>query len=260
MTTRFVRVTLAVAWRHLHNFLTNPSLLLPPLLLPIFLFAAFAGSLSALAHTPGFQYPDYGGFQFVFVLIQSAAFGGVFTGYSMAEDFESGFGRRMMLAAPNRTAIVAGYAVAALARTLFTSALVFGIAVVGGTEVRGGVADLLALLGLAVLANIAATLFTAGIALRYRTVQASPLMQVPMFMVLFLAPVFVPRRLLTGWLHDVAGLNPVTVVLEAGRGLFIGHPVRVPLAFGLISGIGVLLAIWALRGLRRAEAAADALR
>ncbi|HEX8076002.1 MAG TPA: ABC transporter permease [Thermoleophilaceae bacterium] len=258
MNARFASVAGAVAWRHLHNFLTNPSLLLPPLLLPIFLFAAFAGSLSALSHTPGFDYPDYGGFQFVFVLIQSAAFGGVFTGYSMAEDFESGFGRRLMLAAPNRMAIVAGYGVAALARTAFTSALVLAIAVATGTEVRGSVAQVAALFGLAVLANIAATLFTAGIALRYRTVQASPLMQVPMFVVLFLAPAFVPRELLTGWLHDVAGVNPITVVLEAGRGLFIGHPVRVPLAFGLTSAIALLLAVWAVRGLRRAETAVDA--
>jgi ABC-2 type transport system permease protein len=88
-------------------------------------------------------------------------------------------------------------------------------------------------------------------------VQASPLMQVPMFVALFLAPVFVPRALLTGWLHSVADVNPVTVVLEAGRGLLIGQPVRVALAFGLTSAITVLLALWALRGLRRAELAGD---
>ena len=48
----------------------------------------------------------------MFVLCQSAAFGGVFTGFGIARDFETGFVRRLLLAAPNRTGIVLGYAVA----------------------------------------------------------------------------------------------------------------------------------------------------
>ena len=66
---------------------------------------------------PGFDFPPgYTAFQFCFVLVQSAAFGGVFTGFGIARDFESGFARRLLLAAPNRTGIVLGYAVAALMR------------------------------------------------------------------------------------------------------------------------------------------------
>ncbi len=33
-------------------------------------------------------------------------------------------------------------------------------------------------------------------------------------MLLFLAAVFVPITLLTGWIHDIANCNPVTPVLE----------------------------------------------
>ena len=70
---------------------------------------------------PGFDFaPGYTAFQFCFVLIQSAAFGGVFTGFGIARDFECGFARRLLLAAPNRTGIVLGYALAALARWLVT--------------------------------------------------------------------------------------------------------------------------------------------
>ena len=62
--------------------LTTPSLLLPALLFPLFFFTAFAGGLSQVAEVPGFDYrDDYTAFQFVFVLLQSAAFGGVFTGF-----------------------------------------------------------------------------------------------------------------------------------------------------------------------------------
>ena len=66
---------------------------------------------------PGFDFPSgYTAFQFVFVLLQASAFGGVFTGFSIAADFESGFARRMMLAAPNRLGILAGYTLAAMTR------------------------------------------------------------------------------------------------------------------------------------------------
>ena len=61
---------------------------------------------------PGFDFPSgYTAFQFVFVLLQASAFGGVFTGFGIAADFEYGFARRLMLAAPNRLGILAGYAI-----------------------------------------------------------------------------------------------------------------------------------------------------
>src|SRR3712207_8442715 len=42
------------------------------------------------------------------------------------------------------------------------------------------------------------------------TQQAGPVIRTPIFLVLFLAPVFVPLNLLTGWIETVARLNPFT--------------------------------------------------
>ena len=47
--------------------------------------------------------------------------------------------------------------------------------------------------------NVAAVLWAAGVALRLRTMQAGPIMQMPVFLVLFFAPVYVPLPLLSGW-------------------------------------------------------------
>ena len=113
---RFAQVAGAVAWRSIHNVATNPAFLLPSIILPMFFFVAFAGGLSNVGNVPGFDFPSgYTAFQFVFVFLQSAAFGGVFTGFAAAADFESGFGRRLLLASPRRRGIVAGYVVAAIA-------------------------------------------------------------------------------------------------------------------------------------------------
>jgi ABC-2 type transport system permease protein len=249
-------VARAVAWRSVHNFLTNPAFLLPAVLFPLFFFVSFAGGLAAIAEVPGFDFPSgYTAFQFVFVLLQSAAFGGVFTGFAMARDFESGFGRRYMLAAGHRSGIVAGYALAALIRSFITWTILTAVALAAGMEVGGSGVDVFGLYGLAVLVNIAATLWAAGVALRVRSIQGGPLMQFPTFLVLFLAPVYVPLDLLSGWIHAVASVNPVTALLEAGRGFISGDPVLIGASFAIGIALSLLFALWARGGLRRAEAA-----
>jgi ABC-2 type transport system permease protein len=253
---RTLAVARGVAWRTLHNVFTNPSLLLPSLIFPLFFFVAFAGGLSRVGDIPGFDYPPgYTAFQFVFVLMQSAAFGGVFTGFGIARDFESGFARRLLLAAPNRSGIVLGYTAAALGRWLVTASFLTVIAFAAGMHVAGNGVDLFGLYTLAAILNLAAVLWAAGVAMRFRTMQAGPIMQLPVFLILFFAPVYVPLSLLEGWIHGVATANPVTRVLESGRGFVAGAPTEVGIAYGAALGLAVAFSVWAWRGLRKAEAA-----
>jgi len=249
-------VASGVAWRTLKNVLTTPSLLLPSLMFPFFFFTAFAGGLSQIQDVPGFDYEGgYTSFQFVFVLLQSAAFGGVFTGFGVARDFEGGFARRLLLASPNRAGILLGYSLAALGRWTITATLLTVVALVAGMDVGGSAAETVGLYTLAVLVNIAGFAWAAGIAMRFRTIQSGPLMQMPVFLILFVAPVYVPLDLLSGWIHTVARFNPLTYVLESGRGFLSGEPIHALLAFGLGLGLIAAMTIWAVRGLRAAEAA-----
>ena len=251
-----VAVAQAVAWRVLHNVFTNPSLLIPGILFPLFFFTAFAGGLSRVSDVPGFDYaPGYTGFQFVFVLLQSAAFGGVFTGFGIARDFESGFARRLLLASPRRSGIVVGYTAAAVVRWLVTATVLTVVALAVGMDVGGGPVDLFGLYVLALVLNLTGTLWAAGVAMRLRTMQAGPVMQMPVFLILFFAPVYVPIELLHGWIEGIASVNPVTHLLEAGRSLLEGSPDDVGLAFAIALALGAGFLLWAIRGLRRAEAA-----
>jgi ABC-2 type transport system permease protein len=240
----------------LHNVFTNPGLLIPQFAFPLFFFTAFAGGLSSIRHVPGFDFKQgYTAFQFVFVLLQSAAFGGVFTGFGVARDFETGFARRLLLAAPHRTGIVLGYALAALVRWAVTATVLTIVAFAVGMRVGGGGVDLPALYLLAAILNQAAALWACGVAMRLRSMQAGPVMQMPVFLVLFFAPVYVPLKLLSGWIHAVAVVNPVTRVLEAGRSFIAGSPTEVAAAYGSALGLALLFSLWALGGLRKAEAA-----
>jgi ABC-2 type transport system permease protein len=253
---RFFDVAHAVWWRTIKNFVSNPAFFFPSIIFPLFFFTAFAGGLSNVGNVPGFDFPSgYTAFQFVFVLLQASAFGGVFTGFGIAADFERGFARRILLGAPNRLGMLAGYALAALTRALIVGVLLFCVALLTGMRITGGGVDLFGLVVLAILVNLTATLFAGGVAFRTRTIQAGPAMQMPVFIVLFLAPVFVPLDLVGGWVHSVAKVNPFTAIIEGGRDLISGQSFSALLAYGIAVALPIAFSVWAVRGLRRAEAA-----
>src|SRR5207245_1165281 len=136
-----------------------------------------------------------------------------------------------------------------------TAAIITVVAFAVGMRVGGSGVDLFGLYALALLVNFAGTLWATGVAMRIRSQQAGPVMQMPVFLALFFAPVYVPLGLLRGWIHAVAVANPITRLLEAGRGLLDGHPTEVGAAFLVALGLALLFSLWAWRGLKRAEAA-----
>jgi ABC-2 type transport system permease protein len=250
----FFAVAVAVAWRQIYRYFANPAFLAPAFF-PIFFFIAFAGGLTRVGDVPGFGYePGYIAFQYVWALLQAVSMGGAFTGFSIAGDFENGFAKRLMLAASNRSGIILGYTIASLVRVTTTGALVTILALLTGMPIQGGF-DFFGLVGLAVLVNVAATLFGAGVAMLLRTQQAGPVIRTPIFLVLFLAPVFVPLNLLRGWIETVARLNPFTTILNAARGFLAGEPTSALPAYAIALALVLVFALWALLGLRSAERA-----
>jgi ABC-2 type transport system permease protein len=222
-------------------------------MLPLFMYAAFAGALSSISETKGFDYYDYSAFVFVFALFDGAMFTGVFAAFQIAADYESGLGQRLMMAAPQRLAIIGGYLISTLFRFVFTMVVVWGVGLATGLPVRGGPLEIAGLMALLLLLNLATTLYGIGVALRLQTVAAGALIMIPVFMVLFLSPLFVERDQLSGWLKTAAGLNPLTPPLEAGRGFLADDPTKVGLAFGVAVGVVLFFLAFAVRGMIKAE-------
>jgi ABC-2 type transport system permease protein len=253
----FTSVARGLAWRNVHNWFTNPALIVPSLLFPLFFFTAFAGGLSRVDSIPGFDYgANYTTWIYGFVLLQASTFGGIFTGFSVARDFESGFARRLMLGATNRGGIIGGYWISALVRSATTVVVVTIVALIAGLQVTGGGIDLVGLYTLALLMNTFAMLFGTGVAMRLRTMQAGPLIQTPAFLLLFLAPVWLPYDLLTGWVQAAASVNPMTLVLDTARGFLVGDPTKVLPAFAVVLLLISVSVLWARGGLHSAERAA----
>jgi len=253
MSARSMSVARGVAYQCARKLVRVPPKLVPSLLLPLFMFAAFGGALGAVGSTKGFGYYSYTAFVFVFVLYMASMFSAVFTTFDIAADYESGFGHRLMLAAPRRLAIVGGYVIVAFWRGLLNIAVVFAVALATGMSVRGNALDILALLALALLLNMVTTLYGAGVALRFQSTASGVLILIPTFMLFFLSPIFIPRHQLSGWLRDAADVNPLTPVLEAGRGFLADDPVKVVLAFAALVGLLLLFTVWVIGGMRKAE-------
>ena len=89
-------------------------------------------------------------------------------------------------------------------------------------DIDGNGLDLFGLYGLGILIALFTTLFSAGAFIRTKSVQSAPALQTPVFLILFLAPVYVPLNLLTGWIEVLAKINPATALVQSGRGFMAG--------------------------------------
>ena len=252
MAARSLSIARGVSQRSRRKMFKNPVGGLPPILIPLFMFAAFAGALSALGDTEGFDYYDFTAFQFVFVFLMASMLAGAFSAFEIAGDFERGFGHRLMLAAPQRMAIVAGYVIFGIGRFVLGAVVVWGVALLAGMPVEGDALDVAGFVAIGLLLSLAVTLYGAGIALRMQSLTAGTLILIPIFAFLFTTPVFVPRDELDGWLGTIADHNPLTPAMESGRGFLAGDPVSVGLAFGICGGLVVLFALFAVRGMVKA--------
>lgn len=246
----------AIAWRHLYKWISVPANFMPTFIFPLIFFTGFAGALGRLGEVEGFDYPaNYTSWIFVFSLMQTCLFGGLATGFTIAGDFRTGFARRLMLAVADRRAILLGYLLSTFVRAAIMSGIVTIVAAVVGLEVLGTPVELAAMYLLALALSFIGTLWAAGVMFRARDPQLGPAMQIPLFMAIFLAPVYVPLDMLEGWLHAVATVNPISHVMAAARSLLAGQPTELGAAMLALVGLFIVLTWWAVSGVRSAERA-----
>ena len=247
------QVTWGIALRSLRLIPRLPSTFIPSLVMPVFLTISFAGAFSGLVLLPGFPADEILDWFIPMTTLQGAAFAGITTGLGAARDLENGFYDRFLVSPASRSSLLAGPLVASVLRAFIPVTLLLVIAVFAGAHFYGGalgVATLvIASLGIAFIAGA----WAMGLALRFRTMQAAPLMQMGVFIVVFLSTAQMPLNLLTGWLHAVARLNPMTDVLALARQGFLGEVTWAQTWPGLLSlaVVAALMLLFAGRGMKK---------
>jgi ABC-2 type transport system permease protein len=111
---------------------------------------------------------------------------------------------------------------------------------------------ILAMCFVAAMAAIAAC-WGITLALRFRTQQAAPLIQVVTFASILFTTAYAPKALLQPWLRNVADVNPVNHVLVGVRQGFLADMswANTWPALVAVAGLAVLLGSLAVRGLNR---------
>lgn len=248
-----VRVAGHLALRNLRNVRRRPSTFVPALVMPVFFLIAFSGQFRGITELPGFPTRDALTWYAPLAVMMGALFSGIGAAQTTATEIENRFIDRLLLAPAPRPALILGTLLSGTVRVTIVVGIVLTVALVGGADVAGGPVGPLLLWGTALGVSMVATLWGLGVVYRLQTQNAGPIVQVVAFLAMFLSNANMPVRLLTGWVHAVARVNPMSNVLRMARSGFVSTVAWDVVWPGLAAGVALvlLLAAFAATGLRR---------
>jgi len=212
---------------------------------------------TALRHARSLSLPgvDYRAYLAPGVMAQAALFIAIFFGLAVIWERDVGQLQRLLATPLPRSAIVLGKAAGACVRALAQATLLLVVLAITGIAIRWNAIDLgaaIVMLMLATAAFTAASLVLASIVKkRERFMGIGQLVMMPLF---FASSALYPLKILPGWLHVVARINPLTYEVQALRQLMVGvgAPHELLLDFGVVIGFFALMAIAATRAYPKA--------
>jgi ABC-2 type transport system permease protein len=239
--------------RGLRRMRRRPSIIIPALIMPAFFLVAFSGSFNSLTRLEGFPTTNIRSWMAPYAILQGASFAGIGAAGGTATDMDLRFFDRLLLAPCSRLSLMLGPLAYSALRALLptTAVLLLGLAL--GADLPGGALGVLMLYVASI--GVALVFGTMGLAVVYKlkSLRALALVQIVIFIAMFLSTGQVPLSLQTGWLHGVARFNPITNVLRMARQGFIGDVTWHDTWPGLLAIVVLVVALGglALRGLKR---------
>lgn len=214
-------VARSLAVRNLRNIRRMPSAFLPALLMPVVQSVAFSGTFYAITLIPGFPTDRSINWYMPLAVVMGASFAGIGIGFSTVRDLESGFYDRLRMSPIPRAALLLGSLLAVWVRVLILMVIVIGTGFALGARLTGGILGLIPLMVAGLGIAVIGTGWGLGLAFRFRDMRASAIMQLSLFLALFLTTAQAPLSIMTGWLYWVARYNPFTAVLNLARTGFV---------------------------------------
>jgi len=242
----------AMIERSRNELLRVPGAAIPGVLAPTIFFLGLTAVFGSLTLLPGFDTQSYQSFLIPVSLMQGAGFTGAATGVNLARDIENGLFDRFLASPAPRWVLLTGLVSSASLRALVPGTFLFIVAMIVGANfpgILGLIVAVVAVMGMGVVAAC----WGVALALKFKTQSAAPLMQAGMLVLILTTTAYAPQELLTGWLVEVAQINPATQVVEMARQGFVGTVTWSGTWPGIVTLIGLiaLLGAWALRGMRR---------
>ena len=236
-----------LAARSIRNIRRLPSAFFPALAMPIFNMVVFAGTFFAVTKIPGFPTDRSINWYMPLGIMMGAAFAGVGLGFTTIRDIETGFYDRLRMSPTSRVSLVIGPLMGTLTRVVMMTTVVIAIGIALGARFSGGVLGVLCLYIAALGLSTIGAGWGLGLAFIFKDMRGAAIMQLSIFLVMFLSSAQVPLNVMDGWLHTVARVNPATNILRLARVGLVNESNVDHLSFGAVWG--GLLAILLMGGL-----------
>ena len=243
----------AIAGRALRGVPRDLAAVVPPIFIALFFFIVNIATLERLTQSSGPDF-DYKAFQMPTAILLGVT--GISRAPALVLDVENGYLDRLLMTPIRRFAILLGHMVADVAVAMALTVPILGLGFALGVRFDTGVLGVVAFVVLAALWSLAFSGFGYAIALKTGNPAAVNSTFLLFFPFLFLTSSYVPRSQLSGWLDQVAALNPVTYLLEGLRSLVSqgwdwGQLGQALLAIAILATLSMSLCFGALRGRTR---------
>jgi ABC-2 type transport system permease protein len=217
----FLLQTAAIANAEMHKLIRDPTELLSRAVQPVLWLAVFGQVFSRVRGIPTgeLRYLDY---MAPGVLAQSILFSAIFYGIAIIWERDLGIVHKLLVTPAHRSALVLGKATAAGLRGLVQTVVVYLVAIALQVKIRWAPLPMLTVVAAAFVGSCIFSTFSLVIACivktRERFMGIGQVLTMPLF---FASNAIYPLDLMPGWLKAIAGLNPLTYLVDVLRGAMI---------------------------------------
>ena len=244
--------TLVLAKRNFLRIPRAPDLLLAFTVQPLMFVLLFAYVFGGAIPTPGHTYID---FLIPGILVQTMAFGGFVTALGIAEDLKKGLIDRFRSLPMSRSAVLAGRTLADIATNVIQIVVMLGVGLIIGFGFSTSLPEIVLGLLILLLFGYAFSWIFAFMGLVSSSPEAAQSLGfIVIFPLTFVSSAFVPPETMPASLQWFAEWNPISIVVNAIRALFIGDPAGNTVwgAIAWSAGIALFFAVLAVYKYKRA--------
>ena len=239
---------LVLAKRHLIQIPRIPEELIFATIQPIMFVLLFRYVFGGAIAVSGTSYVNY---LMAGIFAQTVIFGATSTGIGLATDLQRGLVDRFRSLPMAKSAVLTGRTISDLVRNTFVVFVMWMVGLLVGFRPDGNVLSWVAAVGLLLLTSFAFSWISATIGLLVNSVEAAQSAGfIWLFPLTFASSAFVPTQSMPSWLQTFANHQPVTLIVNAVRGLLLNQPNASTIWQALAWCIGILvvfipLAVWA---------------
>lgn len=239
--------SVALGWRALLKIKHVPFQLFDvtafPLMITLLFTFLFGG---ALAGSPG----EYIQFLLPGIVVQAIVFITVYTGVGLATDINKGIFDRFRTLPIWQPAPVFGAVLGDMVRYSLAAVMVIGLGLALGFRPGGGILGVVLAMGLVLFFAFSVSWIWMVVGMKVKTPESVMTTSfLFLFPLVFVSNIFVDPTTMPGWLQTIVGLNPVTHLVTAARGLMHGADVLANVGWVLLAST-VIVAIFAPLAMR----------